>query len=302
MVLDDIISILSDSKGSLTDALLKTKVLLHQIGTKELATWVTNELTGYPDDKKENVPDYRQVGMQVRGHVIGYNMQHTNYPLPIRHLKNKAQENLTLCLFTESIANIEGIVENSRVSDGKKGQLQRPLPVEFGASINKVLTPGTNVVSAWCDINMLQVENILTQVRSRLLDFCLELKDAVGDTPVKELPAKAQEIQADKLFTTAIYNTGGTVIVGSANIQVNNKQDDVEGLISEIAKLGYEKKYLDELRRAVLEDKNKPDVAEGATNEWFTKALKEAGKGVVKVGVDVAASVITQAIKHFSGS
>jgi hypothetical protein len=106
------------------------------------------------------------------------------------------------------------------------------------------------------------------------------------------------------MFTTAIYNTGGTVIVGGQNIQVNNQKEDIEGLLKEVAKLGYEQKELEELRQAVTDDKNEgktPDIAEGKTGKWFTGALKKAGTGVVKAGVDVAASVITQAIKHYGG-
>ena len=45
-LLDEIIELLSDRKGSLTDALLKTKVLMHKIGHQELAEWVNNELNG----------------------------------------------------------------------------------------------------------------------------------------------------------------------------------------------------------------------------------------------------------------
>lgn len=300
MVLDDIIAILSASKGSLTDALLKTKVLLHQIGKKELAAWVTNELTGYPDDKKENVPDYRHVGMQVHGHIVGYTMQHTDYLLPILHLKKKTQEQLTQCVFTESIANIEAIVENSRVKEGKQGQLQRPLPPEFGANINKVLTPGTNVVSAWCEINMLQVENILTQVRSRLLDFILELKDAVGDTPEKELPAKAKEIQAEKIFHQTIY---GNVYIAE-NIQVNNEKGDVDGLLREVAKLGFDQGELEELKQAVLADKSQgepPTITEGETSKWYMKYLKAAGKGAKDFTADVLTKLMVEGLKNFSG-
>jgi hypothetical protein len=74
--------------------------------------------------------------------------------------------------------------------------------------------------------------------------------------------------------------------------------------LKEVAKLGYEQKELEELRQAVTDDKNEgktPDIAEGKTGKWFTGALKKAGTGVVKAGVDVAASVITQAIKHYGG-
>ncbi|WP_186098098.1 hypothetical protein [Burkholderia gladioli] len=39
-LLDDIVDLLSDKNGSLTGALLKTKVLLHRIGHRELVEWV----------------------------------------------------------------------------------------------------------------------------------------------------------------------------------------------------------------------------------------------------------------------
>lgn len=306
-LLDEIIALLSDSKGSLTDALLKTKILLHQAGKKDLAMWVTNELTGYPDDKKENVPDYRHVGMQVYGHVIGYNMEHRSYPLPILHLKRESRERLTLCIFTESISNIEGIIADSHIKDGKKGQLHRPLPVEFGAQIKKVLTPGTHVISAWCEINMLQVENIVIQVRSRLLDFTLELNEAIGgDLPLSELPAKAEEVQTSKIFAQTILATGGTnnFFIGNQAVQITNQQGDLNGLIEEVKKLGYEQKDLDELRQAVQDDENdgkKPDGSEGKTAGWFGKAVKEASKGVVKVGVDLAAKTISEALTKYVG-
>jgi AbiTii len=298
MLLDDIIAILSDSKGSLTDALLKTKVLLHQIGKKELATWVTNELSGYPDDQPGTVPPYRVVGMQVHGHVTNMAWQMSDYILPILHLPRTRQQQLTECQFTESIASIEEMTK-------KPGQLRRPLPAEFGATIKKVLTPGTHVVSAWCELNMIQVENILTQVRSRLLDFMLELKGAVGDVAEKELPEKAQAVHAEKLFTTAIYNTGsGTVVLGSTNVQVNNKQGDIDGLLAEVKKLGFEKEELEELRQAVIEDKSKnekPSITEGETSKWYMKALKKIGKGTLDVGVDVLSKVISESLKNYGG-
>lgn len=70
MLLDDIIAILSDEKGSLNAALLKTQVLLHQIGHKELVSWVIHELTGYPEDVE--LPAYRKVVSQPHGHVVAF--------------------------------------------------------------------------------------------------------------------------------------------------------------------------------------------------------------------------------------
>lgn len=295
MLLDEIIELLSDEKGSLNSALLKTKVLLHSLGKKDLATWVTNELKGYPD---ENVPDYRIVSAEVHGHVTSYAWQANDYVLPIMHLSEQQRKNLTESVCTMSIASIEDSVKS-----GKK--LIRHLPPEFGALLQKVLTPGTHVFSSWCAINMVDIENILSEVRSRLLDFALELRDVVGiDVPEKELAARAASVDTEKLFNTAVYGTGNTIIIGSHTFQaVTNEKGDLDGLVAAVAQLGFQQGELEGLRQAVLDDKAQgktPDVTEGATGKWYTKALKEAGKGVVKAGIDVVSSVIVKAIKAYT--
>jgi hypothetical protein len=299
MLLDEIIVILSDQRGSLEAALLKTKVLLHQIGHKELVLWVNNELTGYPDSVE--LPPYRIVSSQPHGQVVSYTLQHNDWVLPTGQLTDAQKSVVNETKMTSSIGTIEQQVRMYR----EKGQgLIRNLPPELIPAFQKVLERGVNIISIWCAINMADVESILVQVRSRLLDFCLELQGVVGiEAEPKQLQEKAATVDAGKMFQTAIYNTGGTVIVGSHDFQVTNQKDDVEGLLREIAKLGYEEKDLEELRQAVIEDKSKgkaPDVTEGKTGKWFAKALKEAGKGVVKAGVDVAASVITKALEHYA--
>jgi len=113
----------------------------------------------------------------------------------------------------------------------------------------------------------------------------------------------AEFSRTGKMMQTTIYNTGGTVIVGSQNFQVTNQSGDIEGLLREVAKLGFQKEELEELRRAVIQDKSegqKPNVSEGKTGKWFAGALKTAAKGAVKVSVDVVASVITKALEHYA--
>ena len=46
-LLNETIEILSSEKPSLTDALMKTKVILHKLGRRDLAEWVNLELNGY---------------------------------------------------------------------------------------------------------------------------------------------------------------------------------------------------------------------------------------------------------------
>src|ERR1700730_14077389 len=297
MLLDDNIALLSDQKGSLEAALLKTKVLLHQIGHKELVPWVNNELAGYPDDA--DLPDYRVVSSQPHGHLTSWTWHVQDWVLPTGHLKDEHKKIVRETRIKSSIGTIEEHVRKYR----EKGQgLIRQLPPELIPSFQKVLESGVNIMSIWCTVNMADVEGIVVQVRSRLLDFALELQGVVGiEAPPQQLQEKASTVDASKMFYTNIF--GGTVILGSQNVQVNNQRDDIEGLLKEIGKLGYEHQELEDLRQAVLEDKSKgkePDIAEGKTGKWFTNALKTAGKGFVKVGVDVAAAVITKAIEHYA--
>jgi hypothetical protein len=303
VLLDEIIDILSDSKGSLTDALLKTKVLLHTIGKKELAAWVTYELKGYPD---QIVPDYRVVSAEVHGTVTSIAWQVQDYLLPIRHLEKETQDNLTSMPCTMSIEGIEESIKSHRTKGTK---LVRSLPPEMGALLGKALTSGTNVMSAWCQINMVQVENILAEVRSRLLDFALELRDVVGiDAPNNELAKIAANVDAGRIFTTAIYGGTNTLVVGSHGVQsvnVSNSKGDLAGLLKAISGLGIEPHELEDLKQAVIEDQRAgktPDVAEGKTGHWFSKTLKSAGKGVVKAGVDVVSTTIVKAIQAYTGS
>ena len=63
---------------------MKTKVLLHRLGRKELVGWVNLELTGYPNEVP--VPEYRVLSGQVRSTISDGMHIHNDQPLPTVHL------------------------------------------------------------------------------------------------------------------------------------------------------------------------------------------------------------------------
>jgi len=298
MLLDDIIEILSDTtKGSLEAALLKTKRLMRQLGHKELSTWVNSELSGYPKDAE--VPNYRCVHTTPHASIILDGWQWKDTLLPVSALDDGLRENVTKLNVCSSIGTVE---EQVKVYREKGHGLIRQLSPDYMPSLAKGLAKGAVITAAWCEVNMAELEAILIQVRSRLLDFCLEIQEQLGGAIEQDIPAKAANIDTPTMFHTIVY--GGTVIVGSTNIQVNNQKDDIDGLLTEVAKLGYEKAELEELRRAVLEDKakgEKPTITEGETSKFFMKALKKVGKGVVDASVDIVAKVISESLKNYNG-
>jgi hypothetical protein len=301
MLLDDIIAILSDEKGSLNDAMLKTKVLLHQIGHKELVPWVTNELGGYPEDVE--LPPYRHVVSQPHGHVVALGQEDSDFLLPTGHLTDDQRKTVQLIKIGSAIGTIQ---DQAKTYREKQQGLMIRWPPEMAHEFQKGLRPGVNILKLWCEINMADFETILVQVRSRLLDFCLQLQGVVGvNAPPQQLQEKAASVDTPAMFYTAInVAAGGSVVIGSHNFQVNNQQGDIEALIEVIAKLGFQQAELDGLRKALIEDEASgkvPDVTDGETGKWYTNALKEAGKGVVKVGVDVVAATIVQGMKSYLG-
>ncbi|MCK5100082.1 MAG: hypothetical protein KAR45_18370 [Desulfobacteraceae bacterium] len=80
-LIDEIIEILSSNNGKLSDALIKTKVLLHKIGHKELVPWVNSELNGYHD--RDIIPEYRILPAQVLVNASKYGLSSniTSYPI-----------------------------------------------------------------------------------------------------------------------------------------------------------------------------------------------------------------------------
>jgi AbiTii len=294
MLLDDIITILSDQNGSLESALLKTKILMRKLGHKELVGWVNAELTGY--EANADVPTYRHVHSSPHGHVVLNGWQYKDTLLPLSTLKEGIRKNVTEINISSSIGTIEEQVKTYRKNNTG---LVRQLTPDYMPALAKGLAPGAAILAAWCEINMAEVEAILVQVRSRLLDFCLELQEQLGDATEQELPEKAASIDTLRLFQTIVY--GGTVIVGSSKIQVTNKQGDIDGLLKEIGKLGFDQEDLEELRAAVKAD-HKPDVTEGETSKWYMKALKKAKDGVIDFGADVVTKVMVEALKHYAGT
>ncbi len=140
MLIDDIIDILSHENASLTDALMKTKILLHNIGHKELIEWVNNELNGYADGKE--IPPYRIVHSTVLGNVSNGVYLASSHPIPIRHLDKEQQESLEYTKMGDSLASIEALLSRSG------GTIARRIPIEFNYFLDQGLGNGFQTQNA----------------------------------------------------------------------------------------------------------------------------------------------------------
>ncbi len=193
-----IIDILSSDEGKLTDALFKTKVLLHKIEHKELAEWVNHELNGYPD--KGTIPPYRTLSAQVLVNASNGGWQVNSHPIPLAHLKKDYRNSLENAEMKQSLAVLEKFTEKD------SGSLRSPIPMEANGLLEQGLGNGYRISSAWCEIQFSRVVQILTQVRSRLLDFILELNEKFDGEPEEGAIKKfGKSIDAENLFNNAIF-------------------------------------------------------------------------------------------------
>ncbi|PLX61566.1 hypothetical protein [Sedimenticola selenatireducens] len=173
-LINTIIEILSSEKPNLTDALIKTKVLLHKLGEKQLIEWVNHELDGYGGVK--DLPDYRVVGSIVKANIMNAAYSANEVDVPVYHLEDDIRDSLERSEFRQGISAIEDLAN----SEGDS--VQRPISHALYGLLSVKFASGYKVQSAWCEIPKYTLIQILTQVRSRLLDFLLELSEKIPNT------------------------------------------------------------------------------------------------------------------------
>lgn len=300
-LLQEIIATLSSQSGSLTDALLKTKVLLHRIGHKELSEWVNNELNGYSDT--DNVPAYRILPAQVLANLANRAYHINSHPIPLNHLSKEQKGPLETVIMKQSLAVLVKLVEK------EDGYLQAPIPMEANGLLGKTLRNGFIIQQAWCKIGQADVALIFIQVRSRLLDFLLELKDQLGDNvSEQEIKKQAGSFDASGLFNNAIFGNNTTIVVGTHNHQkVSNTsiKGDFNALAHELRQYGIQETDISALEEAISTDADTTEISERkygpSVKKWLNNMLSKVIDASWQIELGVAGGLLTTAIQKYYG-
>lgn len=296
-LLDEIIELLSDKNGSLTDALLKTKVLMHRIGHKELAEWVNDELNGYPKDKP--VPTYRIVHGRVVGHIQNMRMIYGSQPLPTGHLPEDMRKYLHEHEMRESINVLEQFT-----TDPDK-HLTMALGPEFYGPLSEALE-GAWVQKAWVQMAPTQIMHGLTEIRSRLLDFVLNLQEKIGDAEDSEVREVAKNIDAPAMFQHTVIGDNATIVIGNQNVTtVKNmvKKGDFASLAAALKSNGVADTDIAALQVAIdrdkaLVDKEKKQLGP-SVKAWMSKMMEKVIDSSWQIELGVAGGLLTEALKTY---
>ncbi|KIP15606.1 MULTISPECIES: hypothetical protein [Burkholderia] len=299
-LLQEIIALLSDKDGSLTDALLKTKVLMHRIGHRELAEWVTAELNGYTADRP--VPDYRAIRTRLYGNVSNLAWRYSKTQLPTAHLPKEVRERFTVEKLRQSIQVLEQLSKSD-------GSLNSPIAPEWYHTLAKgAIESSYSIDSAWVQFEPTQLVTVLIEVRSRLLDFALNLQSELGNVAEDEMKEAAKNIDAPAMFASAVFGDNTTVVIGNSNqTTVTNSvsKGDFAALEKAFKDSGVNEADVDELRTAVTADD--PDAVVETrqfgpkVKAWMGKMSEKAISGAWSVGIAAGGKLLADSLGGYYG-
>ena len=295
-LVDDLIRVLSSDECNLESALAKAQILAHRLNAVEMTVWVLSELRGYSSD---DVPEYRQIACTVVGNVSNGFYQASRATLPISHLDARVKDSLTIKKVRQSVSTIQGWAKSedalsSRVSPELYGRLSEALGNDY------------QVESAWCEVSAGAFVQIISQVRSRLLDFVLQLASEIPQLGSSDNPTEAQKTEATNLFKNAVFGSHATIIIGNGNTQnvtSSIRKNDFESLAAYLESLGLRYAEINDLRTSIEADRltNDPATLGTMVREWIGRMAQKAEEAAWNVSSETAVTVLTTALLAYLG-
>lgn len=205
-----------DSSINLPTLLRKCKVLASRLGNADFKNWVEDELSGYSDINK--LPGYRILNVNSKGHFVGaFNSGLRNADIPLTCMPERFRKQLSHAYMVQSVAALEPLV-----AKGKGGTLQEPWSPDIVAYFGSKIYNDLNCIQAWKVIPSSAVIGALDAVRTRILNFVLEI-EAVNPT-AGEANQNSNPVPQDKvhqIFNMYITGNVQNLAPGSNNLTQN---------------------------------------------------------------------------------
>lgn len=202
-LLQDIIDSALDEATSLAGLLRKCLVLADDLDNTNLRDWCLLELNGYGKDGE--LPAYRTFIAESVGAFYGPMGNVMNdQPLSYAVVEKSHMKNLMNADFREGISEIGALAVAT-------GELRVPWPAHLVAKYQSSFIRGWVLNRAFKIIPKQWAVGICDTVRTRILQFALELRKATGDaeSPLERMTAN----EVESRVTNIIY--GGQNVIGS---------------------------------------------------------------------------------------
>lgn len=271
------------------------------LGNEDLVSWARMEVSGYT--KAEDLPDYRKMPSESSGDFYGlFGSGVKNAHIPNSVIEEEHREILCNVYMFEPVTELEDLAKNKK-SEGNI--LKIPWPGDMIAYYQRkeIYQNEMVLVSAWRIMTQQKLVGTLEIIRTRVLDFILEIEEELGlnaiskKTTLKVINSEPEKIQ--QIFHNRIY--GSNVMMGSARDitqqTMNINQGDIESLKNYLKELGIRKNYINELEEAIVEDKTKEQHPGPAVKRW----LKKAGEFGLSIASNTLGQLLASAIAKYYG-
>ncbi len=264
-----------DKDVSLSDVLLRAKLLAYQLKNDEFKSWVKSELDGYRD--QDDPPDYRIISGPSLGFFSNRAVTLSDVVVTLSGLPEWLQDQAGRVRIRDSIRAIEELTRGQ--------QAYATWPAEWIAVWNNIHCQDffrPPLLHAKRPIAPHTFAQIITTVRSRLQDFMLEISDLPWNMS-GGAPLPREEVQ--RLVSVYIYNhpEGGKVSVFDQRNQQVNYQYNAAGDINfgavqnQIALVHQLEALKAELRKAGDAQVIDGEIVDDAEYQ-LTKAISQAKK------------------------
>lgn len=220
-----------DKNEILQDLLREALVISTKLKLADFKQWINYELKGYHNLEDENIPDYREVNVELKF----WNPYHGWKPAYIKD--KKISELLTLKKIAQPVGELADIYQNS------DGMLQISLSNNTKLEIMKMFSVDLEPAQI---ANKTQIFGILDQVRNILLEWTLKLEED-GILGSDDLIFSEKEKEAAKsIHIENFYGVMGDIdklsnfSTGKKSINTYNENNlalEIDKLIKEIQKL-----------------------------------------------------------------
>lgn len=291
----------TSSDTSLGEVLRLCMRLGQQLSNKELTTWARKEASGYKGE--DDLPDYRKLATEVRGTFRGpFGSGLNNAHIPKLSIDKKHREILYSIHLFEPVNQLEQYAK----SEGS-GTFQISWPADIIAYYQQreIYSNGLVLVSAWRLMSSQNILGVLETIRTRVLDFILQIQEELG-VDIDEPAAKDEiDIKSSQAITNIFNNTinGGSVSLsntGNASFEsINISNGNITELKDYLSSIGLKKVDLEQLDSSIKEDGEVKEQLGPSVSSWLSNVSIKALKGGLNVGKDVAVSFITKALMQY---
>lgn len=277
-LLDQIIDGSSDEGVKTPDLLRKVQVAATRIGAPGVVDWVKQELQGYTDDS--DLPSYRKMQTVVMGHFTGPMQSQIKKQLP----PYPGFEDDFFIEMRQPLITLQSFAEAE-----EDAQLQWPIwRVEEYEKTGAFAIQFYGLFGAWNVITRQSLLGVIDTVRSKAMEFALELQESFPDAGSVDGPSVAKNTAvAPIVFNTTnnIYGHGANIATGSDIAQKSVVKGNPEEFKRQLKSLGLNDVEAEQFTQIIYEEQS--------IDKPRTKAfLEKVRAGSIAVGTAVPSNVI----------